>query len=188
MFTFQVDEDVSLKMFTVDDTEEFYQLTSSSKNHLKKWLSWVDQINSVKDTREYIKDRLSRFAENGGYPESVLIIYKGKIAGTVGFNYVDRMSRVGEIGYWLGESYEGKGIMTRALKAFINYGFSTLNLNRIEMTVAVENERSRRLPERLGFTKEGRLRKVQWLYDHFVDHIMYSLLAEEWKSNDPQKS
>lgn len=70
--------------------------------------------------------------------------------------------------------------MTRALKSLIAYGFKELGLNRIEVRVAVENKKSRALPERLGFTEEGRLREAERLYDHYVDHIIYGLLTEEW--------
>ena len=71
--------------------------------------------------------------------------------------------------------------MSRALKAVIDYGFKELGLNRIEVCVATENEKSRALPERFGFTEEGILRQAEWLYDHYVDHIVYRLLREEWE-------
>ncbi len=70
--------------------------------------------------------------------------------------------------------------MTKALNALIQYGFEELGLNRIQIKVAVENKKSRALPERLGFTQEGIIRQAEWLYDHYVDHVMYGLLADEW--------
>lgn len=167
-------------MFNLDDAEEFFNLIKSSKKYLKKWLGWLNNINEVKDTMGTIKSRLGEIEETGGYPKSVLILYEGEIAGTIGFNQLNKANRIGVIGYWLGDKFQGKGIMTRAFKAFINYGFKELGLNRIEVRVAVENKKSRALPERIGFTKEGRVRQAEWLYDHYVDHIIYGLLAEEW--------
>lgn len=167
-------------MFNLDDAEEFFYLIKSSKKYLKKWLTWLNNINEVKDTMGTIKSRLGEIEETGGYPKSVLILYEGEIAGTIGFNQLNKANRIGVIGYWLGDKFQGKGIMTRAFKAFINYGFKELGLNRIEVRVAVENKKSRALPERIGFTKEGRVRQAEWLYDHYVDHIIYGLLAEEW--------
>lgn len=164
----------------MDDAEEFFNLIICSKEYLKKWLGWLDNIKEVNDTVGTIKSRLGEIEETGGYPKSVLILYEGKIAGTIGFNQLNKTSRIGVIGYWLGEKFQGKGIMTKAFKAFINYGFKELRLNRIEVRVAVENKKSRALPERLGFTEEGRVRQAEWLYDHYVDHIIYGLLAEEW--------
>lgn len=49
-----------------------------------------------------------------------------------------------------------------------------------------ENLRSRRIPERLGFTQEGVLRQVRWRKDHFDDHVVYGMLASEWRSADPR--
>jgi RimJ/RimL family protein N-acetyltransferase len=74
-------------------------------------------------------------------------------------------------------------IMTKACEAFIEYGFNGLNLNRIEIRVAEGNMKSRAIPERLGFTEEGKIRQAEWLYDHYVDHIIYGLLAEDRSKN-----
>jgi ribosomal-protein-serine acetyltransferase len=177
----KIDGDLFLRMFNLDDAEEFYNLTMSSKDYLKEWLGWLDYTENVEDTTENIKARLKGFSENGGYPKSFAIIYKGKIAGAIGFNEISKANKVGVVGYWLGEQFQGKGIMTKAFKVLIDYGIRELKLNRIEVSVAVENHKSRALPERFGFKKEGIIRQAEWLYDHYVDHVIYGLLAEEWK-------
>lgn len=75
-------------MFNEGDAEEFYNLTISSKAYLIEWLGWLDFVESVEDTARNIKARLKIFTENGGYPTSFSIIYKGNIAGTIGFNEI----------------------------------------------------------------------------------------------------
>ena len=181
MFKYKIDEDVSLRLFNVSDAEELFTLTMSSKEYLKEWLGWLDYTKTVEDTNEFIKGTLNGMVEIGGYPKSTAIIYKGQIAGTIGFNEVSAANKIGFIGYWLGEEFQGKGIMTKVCKEFIDYGFSELRLNRIEIRAAAENSKSRAIPERLGFTMEGKIRQAEWLYDHFVDHIVYGMLAEEWR-------
>ena len=69
--------------------------------------------------------------------------------------------------------------MTAACRTMTRHALGELKLNRVEIRCAVGNERSRAIPKRLGFSEEGRLRGVEWLYDHFEDHIVYSLLAGE---------
>lgn len=181
MFELKIDEDVAIRMFTERDAEEFYLLTMASKEHLKKWLGWLNQIQTIEDTIRHINGSLQTFVALGGYPTSFAIVYRGNIAGTISFNKISELHRTGSIGYWLGEQYEGKGIMSKAFAKMLTYGFRTLHLNRIEVYVATENVKSRALPERFGFTEEGVLRQVEWLYDDFVDHAVYGLLASEWQ-------
>ncbi|MGX2959616.1 GNAT family N-acetyltransferase [Peribacillus sp. JNUCC 23] len=181
MLVHKIDDEVSLRLFNKDDAEEFYDLTISSKSYLKEWLGWLDYTKSVEDTAQNIISRCNELVDNGGYPLSFAIIYNGKIAGTIGFNEIHKANKIGVVGYWLGEKYQGKGIMSNALKALIDYGFNDLKLNRIEISVAVENKKSRALPERFGFKEEGKIRQAEWLYDHYVDHVIYGLLANEWK-------
>lgn len=176
MLIHKIDEEVSLRMFHEGDAEEFYHLIMNSKLYLKEWLGWLDYIKSVEDTRKNIKERLKDFVENGGYPKSFAIIYKGSIAGTIGFNEINKMNKTGTVGYWLGENFQRNGIMTKALQALIDYGFKELGLHKIEIRVATENKKSRALPERFGFVEEGKIKQAEWLYDHYVDHVVYGLL------------
>ena len=89
-------------------------------------------------------------------------------------------NRSTSIGYWLGERYRGSGVMTKSCKAFVEYAFRELNINRVEIRCAEKNLRSRAIPERLGFVNEGMIREAEWLYDHYVDHVVYGILAREW--------
>ena len=71
--------------------------------------------------------------------------------------------------------------MTVAVKALVRQGFEELELNRIQALVATGNLSSQAVCDRLGFKKEGVLRQAEWLYDHYVDVTMNSLLSSEWK-------
>lgn len=181
MFTHKIDEQVILRTFEENDAEAFYQLTIHSKEYLKEWLGWLDNIQTVEDTAENIQSRLNEVLENRGHPISFAIIYNGEIAGTIGFGRIDQRNRTGVIGYWLGEQFQGRGIMSKSIEFLIGYGFNELQLNRIEIHVASENEKSRAIPERYGFKKEGVIRQAEFLYDHYVDHVLYGLLVEDWK-------
>lgn len=179
-----MDEDLILRPFAEKDAEEFFSLIIRSKPYLRVWLDWLDQIQTAEDTLKTIQKRLDEMAEHGGYPLSYAITYKGKIAGTIGFNHINQAERTGTIGYWLGETYQGKGIMTKAFETIVSYGFKELELTKIIVTAAVENYKSRSIPERCGFTVEGILREEEWLYDHYVDHVKYSLSAEVWNHHE----
>jgi len=102
------------------------------------------------------------------------------LAGQIGYNFFDRENRRTEIGYWLGESFQGKGLITRACKVLIENAFTNLNINRIEIRCCTGNVKSRKIPENLGFKLEGIARQAEWLHDHFEDLAVYAMLADEW--------
>ncbi len=180
MLRYDISEDLSLRMFTVNDAEALFELTMASKPYLREWLGWLDFIETVEDSKRNIEGRIKGLIETGGYPKSFALIYQGELAGTVGYNEIDRGIKCGTIGYWLGRDFQGKGIMSQALETLIDYGFRDLGLNKIEIRVATGNMKSRALPERLGFKEEGVLRDAEWLYDRYVDHVVYGLLRDEW--------
>ena len=97
----------------------------------------------------------------------------------IGYHQVDRINRSVEIGYWLSADYQGRGIIARACRFLVNYAFTEMGLTRVVIRCAVGNHKSCAVPERLGFKKEGVLRQAEWLYDHFVDLVVYATLKEE---------
>jgi ribosomal-protein-serine acetyltransferase len=84
------------------------------------------------------------------------------------------------IGYWLAAPWQGKGIMTTACAALIDHAFKELKLHRVEIRCATGNARSRAIPERLGFVKEGVIRQGEWVNDRFLDLAVYGMLATDW--------
>lgn len=63
----------------------------------------------------------------------------------------------------------------------MDHALLEMKLNRAEIRCATENTRSRTIPERLGFTRDGVLRQVQLLHDRYLDQVVYSMLAEQWR-------
>ena len=178
-FILPVDAEVELRLLEMWDAHELFQLTVRNREHLRRWLPWVDYETSVAHTREFIRRSLQRYSENDGF--NLGVRYQGRLAGVIGYHSVNWPNRNVEIGYWLGAEFEGKGLMTRACRTLLNFAFEKLLLNRVAILCAVGNTRSRAIPERLGFTREGVLRDGEWLYNHFVDLVVYSMLAREWK-------
>ncbi|MGM9985771.1 MAG: GNAT family N-acetyltransferase [Bacillaceae bacterium] len=179
MFEHKIDEHVSLKLLRVQDAERLFTLTDSSKEHLRQWLPWVDFTTSSEDTKAFIEGTLKQFASNQGFQAGIW--YQGELTGVIGLHNINWGNKSTSIGYWLGEKYQGKGLMTRACSSVIDYLFKELNLNRVEIRVATTNKKSGAIPIRLGFQEEGRIRKAEWLSNHYVDHIVYGMLAEEWQ-------
>lgn len=181
MFVYKIEEELSLRIIEMKDAERVFELTDKSRNHLREWLPWLDFTTNVEDSREFIQGTLNGYAANKSM--TTVILFHGEVVGVAGFNSINWSNRTAYIGYWLGEDYQGKGIITKVAKALTDYAFNHLNLNKVEIRAAAGNKKSRSIPERLGFTNEGSIRQAEWLYDHFVDHIVYGVLAEEWENN-----
>lgn len=162
------------------DAGELFRLTDNNRVNLRLWLPWLDGVNKQEDTRQFIKLSKKHLDTRTG---CVLSIRKKKVLiGVVDFHGWDKFNHHASMGYWLGESWRGQGFMGDAARTLVAFGFERMDLKRIEIRTAVGNQRSRRIPETLGFQCEGRLRSVEWLYDHFVDHDVFSLLREEWEN------
>lgn len=179
MFVYKIDEDVSLKLVDVNDAEKIFALTENSRKHLREWLPWLDSTTKVEDTKAFLRMSMRNYAEKKSMTTSIL--YKGEIVGTAGYNEIDWSNKIAYIGYWLDKDFQGLGIMTTVAKGLTHYAFQELKLNRVDISAAVENKKSRAVPERLGFQNEGCIRQAEWLYDHYVDHIIYGMLAEDWR-------
>jgi ribosomal-protein-serine acetyltransferase len=89
------------------------------------------------------------------------------------------------IGYYLSKNAEGHGIITRSVQSLLNYAFFQLGLNRVEIRCGVKNIKSRAIPERLGFVKEGINRDGEQLYGRYHDLFIYSMLARDWNRRVP---
>ena len=136
MFTYEVDEEISLKLIDEGDAEAVFKLTDQSRDYLREWLPWIDMTTEIGDTRNFIKASKKMYAESKGL--NTVILYNGEAAGIVGYNEVDWQNKIAYIGYWLGEGFQGKGIMTRATKALVDYALEQLNLHKVDIRAAEE--------------------------------------------------
>ena len=111
------------------------------------------------------------------------IVRKGEheIIGTCGFYGFHAWHKRASIGYELARTAWRQGIMTEALDAIIAFGFTEMNLNRIDAVVLPENKASILLLEKLGFSHEGILKEYEnWGNKGFVDLRLFSLLKKIW--------
>lgn len=180
MLPCRLSPDISLELLEPRHAEALYALVDANRAHLREWLPWVDATRSVTDVREYIEGSRRQLAENNGFQTAIRV--GDELAGMIGQHGIDWNNRATSLGYWLAEHLQGQGIMTRACRAHIEHAFGALNLHRIEIRCAVGNTKSRAIPERLGFRSEGIARDAEWLYDHYVDLVVYGLLVTEWRA------
>lgn len=108
-----------------------------------------------------------------------MIFYDEKFAGLIGLKDTDWTNRKTEIGYWLIEKMQGKGLVTKSIQHLIRYIFHELNLNRIQIKVATGNTKSAAIPVRLGFRYEGTERQGERKNNEYFHLDVFSLLRSD---------
>jgi len=179
MFARRLDADSELVLLDESVANELFALTDRNRAHLRAWLPWVDATKTVDDTRKFIRTSMEQVARGDGF--NAAIRHQGAIAGCVGHHKVDRANRSTSLGYWVSADRQGRGLATAATRALVDHAIRGLGLNRVEIRCGTANAKSRRVPEKLGFTLEGVSRQAEWLYDHFVDLAVYSMTAADWR-------
>ncbi len=179
MFRRKVAPGLEIRHFELRDAEAVLAVVERNRSRLREWLPWVDQTRSVEDIRQFIARAIAQ-TEAGRGPQA--IIWEGEeLAGSIGFHPINWPNRSASIGYWLDVEHQGRGLITRCCASLLGYAFHELRLHRVEIRCGTGNVRSCAIPQRLGFTREGVAREAEWVGDRWVDLVVWSMLAGEWK-------
>ncbi|MHC4212548.1 MAG: GNAT family N-acetyltransferase [Planctomycetota bacterium] len=159
-------ERVVLSILTLADSKEVFRHFSDPD--VARFVELDEGMNDIHDAEKVIRFHL----EDSGCRWGIFEKIKGRLIGTCGFHcWLKAEGSCVEVGYDLEKQCWGKGIMQEVLSAVIEYGFSKMELSRIEAPVDPANYRSIALLERLGFLREKELRK---------NLICYYVLREKW--------
>lgn len=173
-----ITDKIRLERINLSMAPEIFNAIERDRTYLKQWLPFVEMTNDVSDTERFIKSVSSdkKFKRD----EIFSIRYRESFAGLIGFKDTDWNNRKTELGYWLAENLQGKGIITTCVKKLISYAFIKMKLNRVQIKVAVGNNKSAAVPQRLGFQLEGIERAGEFHENKFLDLQVYSLLKQDW--------
>lgn len=174
----KVDENIELRQMELSDSQEIFRLIDSQREYLGRWLPFVEYSKSVADTEKFVNSIVNASEERF---ELLFTIRKsGEFIGLIGFKDTDRINKKSEIGYWLSEREQKRGVMTKSVSALCQYAFNQMDINRIQIKCAVGNESSINIPKRLGFVFEGVERQGELLSGgHFTDLVIYSKLRSD---------
>lgn len=180
MFRIPVRPDLELRLADYAHAPVAYALVQKNREHLRRFLPWVDHTWSETDIADWVRRGLEQLQRNEGW-QSVLW-YNGGIAGAIGYKTVEWVNMRVEIGYWLGAEFQGKGLMTDAARVVTDHAFREWGLQRVEIRCAVENVKSANVARRLGFQQEGLLRQAFKVRDHYQDLLVFAMVRDEWLS------
>lgn len=136
----------SLRALRPDDARAIFASIDTQREYLGRWLPFVASTRRIEQTRDVVRDMLA------DPTNPVFTLRDGDVfAGLIGFKGADRPSGTIEIGYWLREEFQGRGIVTTAVRALCELAFSELGIRTVVIRCGTENSRSNRIPQRLGF-------------------------------------
>ncbi len=163
------------------DYEAWALLRSESRDFLRPWEpTWgADDL-----TRASFRRRVRRYEDeirnDHAYPFFLFSMDEDALLGGLTFSNVQRgVVQATTLGYWMGAPHAGKGHMTAAVRAVLPFVFDHLALHRLEAACLPANTASRRLLEKVGFSREGLARRYLCIDGLWQDHLLYALLKDD---------
>ncbi len=174
-----MESSLHIRPLAEDDCEALFEILDSNRDDLGKWLPWVYDIQTLADALVFTQHAMRRYIAGEGIGAGVW--FGDTLVGMVRHTTYDKAHLTAEMEAWLGASFRGYGLATHACRSLMRYSFNEGNLHRLEMRVPVGHERALMLAERLGFCKEGVLRRAHRHRDRYHDVIVYGMLSDEWE-------
>jgi RimJ/RimL family protein N-acetyltransferase len=173
-----------LHPFRRRDAEPLVAAVHDSIDDLARWLPWAHQGYGRSDAIRFIRDSTAAWTEGRAYDFAIEPPTRPKShLGNVSVWHTSRREQAGEIGYWIRSTLTGTGIGTEAAARVMQVAFEELELHRVTLRIATGNTASERIAEKLGFVREGLLRKEVLVAGHWLDHSLWAILDEEFRAN-----
>ena len=174
----KIDDTIRLELISDEHAQPIFDVVDKNRAYLRAWLPFVDAMQTVAFAENFVRGTMHRNSE--GHEYDFVIMDCDVLIGRIGVYKIDPQNKIGEIGYWLAESHQGKGIVTKSCRSLLHFCFVELLLNRIEIKCGTENTRSATIPEKLHFKHEGIIRDGEQLYGRFIDLNLYAILKKDF--------
>ena len=172
-------ERLLLRRFTLDDAQPMFDCWANDER-VTRYITW-NPHGEVAVTKYILGMWCLDYDKENHYQWAIEL--DGKLVGSISVVAYDDNSERAEIGYCMGFDYWGRGIMTEAVKAVVDFLFTDVGCNRIEIVQHIENPASGRVAQKCGFTKEGVRREYFNKNGVFHDDVMYALLRKDWSAS-----
>ena len=166
---------LTLRKIKLEDSEAMYQY--ASKDDVTKYVLW-DSHKSIETTKQVIQMMIDQY-EEGHLAWSITLKETQEFVGTIDFVMYNKAEKIAEIGYALSDRHWGKGYVSEATKALLDFGFNELQLVRIQARCFADNIGSERVMQKVGMTCEGTMRKAKFAKGKHHDIKMYAILRED---------
>lgn len=158
------------------DAGPLHEAIEETLSELVPWLPWARPGHTRTETRRYVRAARAAWARRTSFEFAVEERTSGTILGVTSLHRLDWLRRSAGVGYWIRRRRFGEGFATEAADAVVSHAFGSLSIHRVEALIGLFNKASQRVVEKLGFTREGVAREVEFVDGRFLDHLQYSLL------------
>ena len=173
-------ERLVLRKFEISDVESVFKNWASDP---EVQLNYGEPVYSTTgEVKALLEKYISGYERANYYRWAVVEEQSGECIGQIAFFLVDTRNEFAEIEYCIATEYQNKGYMTEAVNALLKFGFTVMDLHRIQISAKDFNVPSRRVIEKCGFTYEGTLRGFFYYDGNYIDRLYYSMLKDEYIS------
>ena len=181
-FPIKLKDSIVLRPYTRADADIIFHTVDENREHLHCWFPWVKATQKVEDSLEFLttiveEEQLKCTGIHLGiFDLSMAPRVADKLLGTVAIRNINLSSHSGEVGCWLSQESQGKGLATMACLKIIEYGRTVLGIECFELHTAVNNHRTQALAEHLGFKRApGVIKSAEVIDSKPVNHVVYVL-------------
>jgi ribosomal-protein-alanine N-acetyltransferase len=170
-------ERLLLRRLTLDDAEDVYAYSRDPE--VARYTSWQTH-SSIAQSRHFLAWCVERYGLGGVAPWGLVLKATGQVIGSGGFVTWNLGNDRAEIGYTLARPYWGRGLVPEAMRAALGFGFTRMDLHRVEARCLVGAAASARVMEKLGMRFEGVVREGMLVKGRYEDFKVYGILQREW--------
>jgi ribosomal-protein-serine acetyltransferase len=162
-----------------DDGPDLWEAIDGCRRYLEPWLPWVPFNDSPEASQRYAEACVADWDAGRAVRFAIRDPASWTLLGVVGLDSCVHLHRSCELGYWLRQSASGRGFMTEAARACVEFAFRRMGVHRVRCAAATDNHPSLRVIARLGFRFEGIARQAEFVADRWLDHAVFGRLATD---------
>lgn len=168
---------ICIRKYRPEDAAGIVEAVQESVATVGAWLDWCDKSYGLAEAEAWIAHTAASWDKADMFAFAVVDATSGDYLGGVGLNKVDQDHHAANLGYWIRQSYQGRGVGTQAARLAIGYAFEHLKLTHIEIVCGAANRPSRRVAEKTGSRFEGLASGRLTVHGRALDAAVYSITA-----------
>lgn len=175
-------EKIILRKYQKDFAELLFEAAYESRGgEFSRWMPWCGENYTIEESKTFIEKVEESWNDEMIFGYAIFDVLNGEFLGGIGLNQPNDVHKFYNLGYWIRVSAQNRGIASSSTRLLAKTAFEDLEINRIEILVAVENIPSQKAAAKAGATREGVLRKRLVIGGRIHDAVMFSFIREDFQ-------